>query len=84
MDAASELSQFHAFLGEQLANGGGQLSPEEALDVWRAAHPAVEALDDDYEAVREALAAMEAGDTGMAFEEFDRQFRAKHKTSPWE
>ena len=79
MDAISELSQFHEFLGEQLANGGSQLSPEEALDVWRTAHPSAEAGANDYEAVRQALAAMDAGDTGIAFEEFDRRFRAKHE-----
>jgi hypothetical protein len=79
MDALSELAQFHEFLAEKLSNGGSPLSPEEALDEWRAAHPSAELLADDYEAVEQALADMEAGDTGTPFEEFDRRFRAKHK-----
>lgn len=33
-------------------------------------------------AVRAALADMEAGDTGITLEEFDRQFRAKHNLPP--
>jgi hypothetical protein len=78
MNGISELSQFHQFLSEKLANGGSQLSPEEALDVWRTAHPSAEAGSEDHQAVRDALAAMDAGDTGVAFEEFDRQFRAKY------
>ncbi len=79
MESQRELAEFHAFLGGQLVNGGSQLSPEEALDAWRTAHPSAEAGAEDYEAVRQALAAMDSGDTGIAFEEFDRQFRAKRE-----
>jgi hypothetical protein len=84
MDALSELAQFHEFLSEKLVNGGSQLSPEEALDAWRTAHPSAEVSADDYEAVRQALAAMDAGDTGLPFEGFDREFRARHKLPPRE
>jgi hypothetical protein len=82
MDASSDLAEFHDFLGEKLAHGDTHLSPEEALDEWRAVHPAGEASADDYEAVRQALAEMEAGDTGVPFEEFDRRIRAKHGLPP--
>jgi hypothetical protein len=76
---SSELARFREFLGEKLANGGSHLSPEEVLEEWRAAHPLHEEPGEDYEAVRQALADMQAGDTGIPFEDFDREFRAKHK-----
>jgi len=82
MESSSELAQFHEFVGEQLANGGGDLSPEEALDAWRAGHPSAETAEEDFEAVRQALAAMDAGDTGIPLEDFDREFRAKHNLPP--
>jgi hypothetical protein len=78
----SELAQFHQFLAEKLADGGSQLSPEEVLREWRAVHPSSDLLADDYEAVRRALDEMEAGDTGTPFDDFDRQFRAKHNLPP--
>jgi hypothetical protein len=82
MDMLPELAQFHDFLAEKLAHGSSHLSPEEVLDEWRTTHPASEASADDYEAVRQALAAMEAGDTGVPLEEFDRRMRAKHGLPP--
>ena len=39
-----ELRDFHRFIGEKVDNGGVSLSPEEALDEWRALNPAFDAL----------------------------------------
>jgi hypothetical protein len=78
MSTQSELARFHAFLKELLAQADRHVSPEEALEEWRRK----ESLAEDYEAVREALAAMEAGDIGMPIEDFDRQIRAKHGLPP--
>jgi hypothetical protein len=73
-----ELREFHRFLGEKLSNGGADLSPEEALDEWRRAHPEDGAFAEDIAAVQEALDDMANGDKGMPFEDFDRAFRERH------
>jgi hypothetical protein len=74
----NELREFHHFLGEKLNNGGAGLSPEEALDEWRRMHPENDASDEDVAAVQEALDDIAAGDKGMLFDEFDRDFRKRH------
>ena len=73
-----ELSGFHDFLSGKLTSGTAQLSPEEALDLWRAEHPEANDFPNDVAALREALADMEAGDDGLPLEEFDRKFRQRH------
>jgi hypothetical protein len=65
---------FHNFLGSLLAERPEQLSPERALAMWREKVPDPEQYEDDVEAVREALADIEAGDTGVPWEEFKRDF----------
>jgi hypothetical protein len=79
---SNELQEFHRFVADKLANGHANLSPEEAVDQWRDLHPIPEGLADDVAAVREALADMAAGDTGVPFEDFDLEFRAKHNLPP--
>ena len=71
-----ELASFHQFVAIKLSENNVDLSPEEALDMWRAEHPEHEHDDtDDVTAAKEALADMAAGDAGVSLEEFDRQFR---------
>lgn len=74
-----ELASFHRFVSDQLRQESGGISPEEALDLWRLQHPAADDLDETVSAVAEALQDMEAGDGGVTFEEFDREFRARHR-----
>ena len=69
----SELGSFHQFISEQLSVGRVDVSPEEALDLWRSQHPDT----DDVLAVQEALADMANGDEGLPIEEFDREFRRR-------
>jgi hypothetical protein len=54
-----------------------QLSPEEALELWRTEHPANDEFGDSVAALREALADMAAGDEGVPFADFDREFRMR-------
>jgi hypothetical protein len=75
---ANELHDFHRFVGEKVNNGGASLSPEAVLDEWRTLHPDPSAADDEIAAIQEAIDDMENGDTGIPFEEFDRDFRARH------
>jgi hypothetical protein len=63
-------------------SGGASLSPEEVLDEWRRLHPVAEAAEEDIAAIQEALDEIENGDTGVLFEDFDREFRARHKLPP--
>lgn len=79
--SASELSEFHNFIGMKLHNGGSQPSPEEVLDEWRTLHPEP-ISDDDLVAIQEAITDVESGDRGIPFEEFKRQFRIRHDIDP--
>jgi hypothetical protein len=59
---------------------GATVSPEEALDPWRALHPGL--LDgDDLAALEEAIEDLENGDAGVPFEEFMKNFRAANGIS---
>jgi hypothetical protein len=78
----NELEAFHQFVGDQLANGGSALTPEECLDLWRAQHPQDDERDAGVQAVQEALADMQAGDTGQPLEEFLAEFRARRRLQP--
>jgi hypothetical protein len=73
-----DLRDFHQFAGEKVNNGGAALSPEEVLDEWRMLHPAPQAVAEEVAAIQEAIDDMENGDTGIPFQEFDRNFRARH------
>jgi hypothetical protein len=79
-DAHQELVSFHQFVGEHLNTGHPSLSPEEVLEAWRLQNrsPDDEEYKADVQAIREALADMEAGDTGIPWEEYDRDFRKRH------
>ena len=77
-----ELSSFHDFLSRKLTGGAGRLSPEEALDLWRAEHPAADDYPHDVAALKEALADMEVGDHGLPLDQFDRKFRQRHSIPP--
>lgn len=68
-----ELASFQQFLTGQT----GDISPEEALDMWRTAHPLEDDFDEAVAALREAFADMEADDTGIPIADFDREFRSR-------
>jgi hypothetical protein len=74
-----ELRDFHRFLGEKLNDGKTDCSPEEALDEWRRLHPDALADVDEVAAIQEALTDMAKGDIGIPFEDFDQDFRQRHR-----
>jgi hypothetical protein len=78
-DVESELASFHRFVADALQHGRGDVSPEEAIDLWRSQCPAESDFEETVSAVQEALQDMENGDRGVAFEQFDRDFRQRHK-----
>ena len=83
IDPALELVQFHQFIVEHM-NKGSSMSPEEAVDLWRASHPDPATYEEDVEAVREALAELDAGEPGMTIEEFAAEIRNRHGISEGE
>ncbi len=81
-DANHELAQFKQFLAETLAVSPTPPSPEEALDIWRAAHPAEADFDDSVAAVRQSLDDLDDGERGISHDDFDRGFRSRHGLPP--
>ncbi len=71
---ADELDSFHQFLSDKLKTETTRSSPEQVLDEWRSLHPD----PNEFEAIRESLVAMHAGDRGISLEDFDREFRQKN------
>ena len=78
-NSESELVSFHRFVADQIQHGSDNVSPEEALDLWRATRPAADDFEETVSAVREALQDMAEGDCGVAFERFDHEFRERRK-----
>jgi hypothetical protein len=79
----TDLLSFHQFVAEKMSSGSENLSPEEVLDQRRTLHPAPGATDpEDLAAIQEAIDDMEAGDKGVPFADFDREFRARHNLPP--
>lgn len=76
-DHSGELSAFNQFVTTQVATGAN-LTPEEAVEQWRAMHPSDADAADLHAAIQEALDDIEAGDKGMPFDDFMREFRLRN------
>lgn len=86
-DRASELRAFYDFVGEKLRLSESRLTPESVFDEWQSLHSEHdqdEFIDDqdDYEAIKESLDAMHAGEPAKSVEEFERDFRERHGLPP--
>lgn len=75
-DNSGELNAFNQFITTQLKTGSN-LTPEEAVEQWRAMHPSDDAADLEA-AIQEALDDIEAGEKGIPFDEFMREFRIRN------
>lgn len=73
-----EIESFRRFALEQIGNGGSELSIDELYDRWRLQCPSDEELQEDVLAVKASLRDMERGEKGRSFDEFSREFRARH------
>lgn len=78
----NDLGDFYRFVAEKVHHGAKSLSPEEVLDERRLLHPDPGTVAEDLAAIQEAIDDLENGDTGIAFEEFDRDFRARRNLPP--
>jgi hypothetical protein len=72
-DELGELARFHAFVDVQLTSGMTELTPEEALEQWRALQRTeyVETVA----AIKESLDDLAKGERGQLYEEFIKEFR---------
>lgn len=77
MNTLTELESFHHFLSGKLAEGTREMSPEEALALWRAAE---EDGDETVQAIRAGLEAIDAGKT-KPLSEFVESFQSRHRMS---
>jgi hypothetical protein len=73
-----QIEQFRDFALRQLRNGGADLTVDEVYDLWRAECPSDDEVREDVLAVRASLRDMERGEIGRAFDDFTRDFRARH------
>lgn len=71
----TDLADFHRFISIRLEVGDPAMTPEEALDLWRAQNPSRPEFEETTAALREAIRGMESGDAGTPLDEFDREFR---------
>jgi len=73
-----QIDQFHRFASERVGRRGGVASLEELIDLWRIENPSPDQAREDLLAVKAAVRDMENGERGQPWDEFARQFRARH------
>jgi len=81
IERSNGLRAFKGFIDKQLANGGADLSLDEALDRWEYENSSAIEREETCQAIRRGAADIEAGRV-RPVEDFDREFRRKHGLSP--
>jgi hypothetical protein len=76
-ERANDPRAFHDFLGAKLSSGSNGLTLEDYLDLWEYENSPEEEREETIRAIERGLDDMHAGRT-RPFEEFDREFRARH------
>lgn len=76
-ERANDLRAFHDFLGAKLRNGGGDLTLDDALELWEYENSPEEEREETLRAIQRGLDDMRDGRM-RPFEEFDREFRERH------
>jgi hypothetical protein len=76
-DRANDLRAFRDFADLKLAHGPGDLTLDEALDLWESENQAPAERAATVQALREALDDMRAGDTGIPASEAISELRRK-------
>jgi hypothetical protein len=80
-DRANDLQAFKSFIDQQLEQGGSLPTLEQALARWEYENTSEEEREETRAAICRGLADLDAGRV-RPFEEFDREFRAKHGMAP--
>ena len=73
VEQKSDLKSFHAFVAEQLANGGAHLSPEQVLALWRDRVDTIAAVNEGLHAVAERRT--------KPLHEYKNDFESRHNIS---
>jgi len=81
IERANDLHAFRSFVDEQLANGGAELKLDEALARWEFENKTDDERSATIRALKEALADMEAGDTGIPAREALAELHRKYHLS---
>ncbi len=81
IERSNDLRAFKGFIDEQLANGGADLTVDEALARWEYENSPEEEREETIQAIRQGFADIEAGRV-RPIEDFDREFRQKHGLQP--
>ena len=76
-ERVNDLRAFHDFTAAKLSNGGAEMTLEDALALWEYENSPEEEREETLRAIQQGLDDMHAGRT-RPFEEFDREFRARH------
>lgn len=77
-DRLNDLKAFRDFADFQLTHDGGDLTLDEALDLWESENQSPEGRAATVRAVQEALDDMRAGETGIPAAEAFSELRRKH------
>ncbi len=80
IERSNDLRAFKGFIDEQLANGGADLTVDEALARWEYENSPEEEREETLRAIRRGFDDMDAGRTVDAFE-FVERMRRKFPTS---
>ncbi len=80
-DRANDLRAFKSFIDEQLEQGEPLPTLEQALARWEYENSSEAEREESRAAIRQGLTDIDAGRV-RPFEEFDREFRAKHGMAP--
>jgi hypothetical protein len=76
VDGTSELLVFHRFIGEQIANGSLDLSPEEIVEAFRAYQRDLLRIRDD---LSPAIERLERGEAGIPLDIEDVKRRGRER-----
>lgn len=76
-ERANDLQAFRDFLDAKLSNSGGDLTPQECLELWEVENQTEEERGETLEAIRQGLADVDAGRTRPA-EDVIRELCRKH------
>ena len=74
-----DIRSFSHFAEQQLSSADPEPSIDELFDMWRAANPPANELAESVNAVKAAIAEMEAGDNGIPAHEHLARLRSKFR-----
>jgi hypothetical protein len=80
-ERANDLRAFRQYIDEQLTNGGAEMTLDEALIHWEAENQTDSEKEETLRAIEQGFSDIAAGRT-RSFEDFDREFRLKHRLPP--